>query len=193
MTVAIGEIFGERIVLLSDTMISDDAGGRPEAIPGALKSIVLTSEFSVAFSGPLAGAEEYLRLATIRSRRRQGYQLEFLAASHMPTPRLCKVYDGQVAAGANRYWIGTPIEVGPGAPQRPSDPDRTGMTEYEYCVLATDHRGIAVTGAHYADSRQRCRDSTNRFYMMIPLRSHERSEAQGLLIRRAMRIFAIRK
>ncbi len=124
VTIAIGNRFGDRIVLMSDTMVSDRTAVRPNLIPGVLKTIVLSTSCSVAFAGlvsqgidsirtlrhqfargiALRDAEEFLRAETLRLNNK----VEFLIASHMPDARLAKVSGGAVSAGLSRYWIGDP-------------------------------------------------------------------------------------
>jgi len=51
MTVVIGKCFGDTIVVLSDTMISDAQLGRADAIPGRLKAITINDHLSIAYAG----------------------------------------------------------------------------------------------------------------------------------------------
>ena len=51
MTLVIGRQFFNRLVILSDTMISDEASTGTNIIPGRLKSIVLSQDIAVSFSG----------------------------------------------------------------------------------------------------------------------------------------------
>ncbi|MEZ5998889.1 MAG: hypothetical protein R3B98_09370 [Hyphomonas sp.] len=51
MTIGIGRKFGRRMVIATDTMITDKDEGRADSIPGRLKGIVLSPCVSVAYAG----------------------------------------------------------------------------------------------------------------------------------------------
>jgi hypothetical protein len=53
MTVVIGRRFGDAMVILSDTMISDSNTGRDNIIPGRLKAIIVADRLSIAYAGAL--------------------------------------------------------------------------------------------------------------------------------------------
>lgn len=55
--------FGRRVLIVSDTMISDAALGRADAIPGRLKSIILSPTVSVAYAGHSNPALHAIRAA----------------------------------------------------------------------------------------------------------------------------------
>ena len=126
MTLAVARIFGDRIAMLSDTMISDPRKPRPNVIPGRLKSIILSKSFSISYAG---GADYALDI--VRKAKRQldsGTSVdvvldglaeatgvgsegsanapEFIVAAHRPQARLYKISGGQIASGVDRYWIG---------------------------------------------------------------------------------------
>jgi hypothetical protein len=51
MTFVAAKRFGERILIASDTMISDLTGTRHDVIPGRLKAVVLDLQTTVAYAG----------------------------------------------------------------------------------------------------------------------------------------------
>lgn len=124
MTLVVARQWVDRIVMLSDTMISDRNAPRPDIIPGQLKAIVLNSKLSVAYAGRATKALHAIR--DVRKTVCQGaylqdvldhlYQatnrnsgdVEFLVASHYEEPALFKVWNGQISTGADWYWIGDP-------------------------------------------------------------------------------------
>jgi hypothetical protein len=122
MTIVIARKWGDRIVMLSDTMISDRTAARPDIIPGQLKAIVLTPKLSVAYAGRAGKALDTIR--KVRGAAREGADLpdmleslrqvtgentepvDFLVASHYEAPSLYKIWNGLVSPPANWYWIG---------------------------------------------------------------------------------------
>jgi hypothetical protein len=124
MTLIVGEQFGDRLVVLSDTMITDISSIRSNIVPGQLKTIVINTNLSVSFAGRVG-----LALAAIRSLRSglteefdidmvlesfrtktlaHHGEVEFLVASRIPFPRFYKISNGQKYFGSSRYWIGDP-------------------------------------------------------------------------------------
>ena len=124
MTLVIGRQFFNRLVILSDTMISDEASTGTNIIPGRLKSIVLSQDIAVSFSGLANQACGTIRrlygdvlnglnLPSILESLRNSTQMfngevSFLLACRVPKLALYKVSDGQVNSGSDRYWIGDP-------------------------------------------------------------------------------------
>lgn len=51
MTIVVAQRFGDRIMLLCDTMVSDSQTGRDSIVPGRLKSVVLSATISVGYAG----------------------------------------------------------------------------------------------------------------------------------------------
>jgi hypothetical protein len=113
----------DRIVVMSDTMISDEGSHHPNnSIPGRLKSIVLNRWFTVSYAGLAIQAMDAIRrIAESRdiatdgvvsqlqetSRQFRG-EIDFLICSHedLSNPRLVRVCAAQVSEGQDLYWIG---------------------------------------------------------------------------------------
>lgn len=123
MTLIMARQLGDRIIMHSDSMISDPNAPRSDIIPGQLKAIVLTPQLSVAYAGlvqkalptirearrmarqgtTLRDVVEYLRQATIA----HSGAVDFLVAAHYDEPVLYKIWRGNLASGADHpYWIG---------------------------------------------------------------------------------------
>ena len=112
----------DRIVTLSDSLISNRDHPRPNAIPGRLKSIVLNRWLTVSYAGlssqaldcirkirasPQLTTEKALQMLYEFSARESG-AVDFLLCSHeLPgVPRLAKVHNGAISEGLDVYWIG---------------------------------------------------------------------------------------
>jgi hypothetical protein len=120
MTLVVGQQFADRLVFLSDSMITDPMTGKLDVLPGQLKTVILNEELSVSFAGRLNQALDTIR--EIKSGLTDDVQIEsvlehlrvksihglvdFLVGSRVPEPRLYKISQGQVNRGADRYWIG---------------------------------------------------------------------------------------
>ncbi len=123
MTVAIGKKFGDRIVIASDTMITNSNGTRNEIIPGKLKAIVLSSTISVAFANHANQAIEAIRKAKYAVEAGGGHasvidilcsepSADFLVASHLEGgPKLQKITAGAISNDLAEAWIGNPEAV----------------------------------------------------------------------------------
>jgi hypothetical protein len=61
MTVVIAKRFDQAICLVSDTMISDHTSGKANRIPGRLKIITLSPNFTVAYAGHANQALDAIR------------------------------------------------------------------------------------------------------------------------------------
>jgi hypothetical protein len=112
---------GTRIVVMSDTAISNRDAAHPNVVPGRLKSIVLNRTLTVSYAGLSSQALDVIRFIRKRgygatraieellaaSRQHQG-ELDFLLCSHEEneSPRLVKIADSAVYEGASHYWIG---------------------------------------------------------------------------------------
>lgn len=113
---------GERIVVMSDTAISDRDAIRADLLPGRLKSITLGPRRTVSYAGLSAQALDVIRRLhreniqsdeEVISRLRGACsefsgEVEFLACFHDDSKqaRLVKITSSGVAEGANTYWIG---------------------------------------------------------------------------------------
>src|SRR5882672_6324333 len=121
MTLAVARIFGDRIAMLSDTMLSGRGMTRPDTIPGQLKSVVLSYTVSVSYCGTVEYALDVIRKARQRleagaaldlvlngfvEASADGNFVEFIVAAHNPNPVLYLIREGHVASGLDRYCIG---------------------------------------------------------------------------------------
>ncbi|MCY1672147.1 hypothetical protein OVA07_14155 [Novosphingobium sp. SL115] len=120
MTFVVARKFGERILILSDTMITHHPDQRKnDIIPGQLKGIVLNLDMSVAFCGNVVRALDAIREA--KARIRQGGSREdvirilrscslkncdFILASHSGGASLIKITGGSVSAPQDAHWLG---------------------------------------------------------------------------------------
>jgi hypothetical protein len=124
MSFALARQFGERILIVSDTMITYRSSAPSNIIPGELKAIVLSDKLSVAYSGSVEHALPAIKAS--HSNARSGLrevieplkataaatfgtdrQTEFLVASHLAGPVMLKVWqDGQVLERPDRLRIG---------------------------------------------------------------------------------------
>lgn len=120
MTIAIGQKFGNEILLATDTRISDASASRQNIIPGRLKAIILSPTLSVAYAGHADPALVAIRSAAKiaiergdaeaienlqRSSARHDADVDFLVAQHAPT-RLLKLSGGQCYEAAVGFAIG---------------------------------------------------------------------------------------
>lgn len=112
---------GPRIVVMSDTAISNRDAAHPNVIPGRLKSVVINTQLTVAYAGLSSQALDAIRSvhkfklstsdainALLEASCRHGGEVDFLLCSHEDTshPRLVKIADSTVYEGADYYWIG---------------------------------------------------------------------------------------
>lgn len=113
MTIVIARQFGEAIVILSDTEISDTHSVRGNAIPGRLKAIILNDGLSVAYAGHSDPALHAIRqVPTLFCERgldavlqhlgqvtnTQGLDIDFVVASHHPTAEIRRIWPGPLPA-----------------------------------------------------------------------------------------------
>lgn len=122
MTLAVALRVGSKVVIHSDTLITDDNWAHPEVLPGRLKTLVLSKNLTVAYSGLAVQAVDSLRKPWLRATEslssvtdhlaetaaKHGGKVEYLVCSHLehPKPRLVKVTADGAVEGADRYWIG---------------------------------------------------------------------------------------
>jgi hypothetical protein len=158
MTLVVGEQFGNRLVVLSDTMIADSSSVRSNIIPGQLKTVVLSTKLSVSFAGRVSPGLGVIR--TLRSQLADNFdiemvleslctetlthngEVEFLVASRIPSPALYKISNGQKFSGSSRYWIGDP--EGASTLQRIIDTDyNLTIPDQEHCTAAESKLWLA--------------------------------------------------
>jgi hypothetical protein len=124
MTLVVAAQFGSRIIVFSDTMISNKSIGN-DIIPGRLKSIVINGTLSVSYSGNVDIALDSVRrickelpkykdikdVIDLLIRTSTNFSCDFIVATHLPEPCLIKIADGKMSTGGNRYWIGNPEPI----------------------------------------------------------------------------------
>lgn len=123
MSLVMAMQFGDRICILSDSMISDSASIDDEVIPGQLKTVVLNKELAVSYSGPADKAvgkireirqdlakrvyfEEVLESLS-EFTKNEGEGVDFILSSHISIPKLYKIAGGEIHYGLDMYWIGS--------------------------------------------------------------------------------------
>ncbi len=123
MTIGIGRKFGRRIILLTDTMISDAQSVGFDAIPGRLKGIVLSPTVSVAYAGhadPAIYAIRQAKLTLIETSDpqaaakilqnaclQQDHEVEFIIAFHENgNPHLHKITKRGISLDLDACFVG---------------------------------------------------------------------------------------
>jgi hypothetical protein len=125
MSIVIAAKFLDRIVVFSDTMISDVNMARSNIIPGQLKSVVLNGKLSISYARSVStGLDVIQQSETIFSRTQDlgevvkfarhknnsllstEWACDFIIVSHVQGPCMYRIYDGKISYGADRYWIG---------------------------------------------------------------------------------------
>jgi len=122
MSLVMAMQFGDRICILSDSMVSGSGTNGHDTIPGQLKTIVLNQWVSISYSGSTNKAitkireirkdlserkyfDEVLESLTEYTSAENG-EVDFLVSSHVGIPKLYKIADGQIHYGLGMYWIG---------------------------------------------------------------------------------------
>lgn len=120
LTICVGARFGDRICIVSDTMISSRDWVRDDIVPGQLKAIVLSMKFSLAYAGLVHvgirtarvcaaqlrnGATFNDILSILRTASADG-RCDFLIASHENGAQLFKIANGRVSDDQDFHWIG---------------------------------------------------------------------------------------
>lgn len=124
MTIVFAQKFGNRILMCSDTMISDLPTGRSNIIPGRIKTVVLNQRVSVGYAGLANQAIDTIRRCanTIRNdggaaeivpqllecNRTTAGACDFLIVEHDPQPRIFCVRNGAVSRDTDQAIIGDP-------------------------------------------------------------------------------------
>lgn len=120
MTIVAARRFGQRIIVLSDTMISDVNARANNIFPGRLKSIVVNKALTVSYAGlslqaldairaihrdPNASVHSTIEFLTATSKQFDG-ELEFLLCAHEQSATFMKISGGKTFEGTDFYWIG---------------------------------------------------------------------------------------
>lgn len=126
MTLVVARKFGDRIAVMSDTMISDFSKIKPDAIPGTLKSLVLDLHLTVSYAGIVEIAISAIRrakciwtssrnLETVLSYLLEVTQedaCEFIVTAHTPSPRLHVIKRSNLSVNLDVCWIGDRTPIG---------------------------------------------------------------------------------
>lgn len=119
MTIVVARKFGDRILMFSDTMISQP-GMKPDIIPGQIKSVVLNLQISMGFSGRLVACLDAARRAKkslesdgrlsnvidiLRSYSKND-DCDFIIASHQNGPEIFKIKNDKISESQIYHWIG---------------------------------------------------------------------------------------
>ena len=125
MTIVAARRFGQRIVVLSDTMISDASARADNILPGRLKSIVLNNTLTISYAGlstqaldairavyrnPPGSVHSVIEFLAATSEEFAG-EIDFLVCSHEDSAKLFKISGGKTFVGADFYWIGNATAV----------------------------------------------------------------------------------
>jgi hypothetical protein len=111
-----------RVVIMSDSLITNRDASRPNAVPGRLKSVVVNGWLTISYAGlssqaldcirsvhrdPSLTTDEILSYLSASSRSHSG-EVEFIVSSHefVEMPRLVKVHGDHISEGEDTYWIG---------------------------------------------------------------------------------------
>ena len=118
MTIVLARRFDQRIIVLSDTMVS--TYGKENVFPGRLKSIVINKWLTVSYAGLSNQAITVIRdLSKVQKltcdkaasfllevNKKYNDAVEFILCSHENKARLVKVSNGIISEGSDFYWLG---------------------------------------------------------------------------------------
>jgi hypothetical protein len=120
LTFIIARQFGERIIVASDTMITDEKSTGPNTIPGRLKAISLSPAISVAYAG--LSIQAIIAIRKAKGLAMAACQLpeimdvfvpvtlsgetDFIVASHLPNAELRKIRHGIISHPQSAMSIG---------------------------------------------------------------------------------------
>ena len=130
MTLVLARKFGERIIVVSDTMISHRHAARQDIIPGTLKSLVVHRYASIAYAGSVATALdviaeakeslargsnlksvlEFIRFSS-KKRKYMEQACDFIITSHISGATMYRVVNGELFGPLDRCWIGNPAPL----------------------------------------------------------------------------------
>ncbi|MHC4048666.1 hypothetical protein [Bradyrhizobium sp. 25ACV] len=129
MTVGLARRFGDRILIIADTMISSRSAAKKDIIPGRVKAVVLAEHVSAAYAGSVDHALpalqraaqiarsnariediiEPLRSTNAETAHDEELVTEFLIASHRDGIAMMKVWrGGEITRSDSLLWIGEP-------------------------------------------------------------------------------------
>ena len=122
MTFVAAKRFGKRVIMMSDTMITDPCGTHQRIIPGQLKAIIVNPTTTIAFAGLSVQATDAIKDARCRlmagasmaeierelaatTTRYEG-KIDFLVVAHGDQVTLKRVWSGQVSGSLEQACIG---------------------------------------------------------------------------------------
>ncbi|MBR0966115.1 hypothetical protein JQ554_18065 [Bradyrhizobium diazoefficiens] len=129
MTVGLARRFGDRILIIADTIISSRSAAKKDIIPGRVKAVILAEDVSAAYAGSVYHALpalqraaqiarsngriediiEPLRATNAETVHDEELETEFLIASHRDGVAMMKVWrGGEITRGDALLWIGEP-------------------------------------------------------------------------------------
>lgn len=124
MTIVVAQQFGDRIVIMADTMVTRNGSilrstKGAEVLPGNLKIVVLSLSLTVAYAGVVDDALKALRhvrsgeslaiddVIPILVSASRGGDTDFIVSGRTDQgSRLVKIANGRTSEGGDRYWIG---------------------------------------------------------------------------------------
>jgi len=133
LTVGLARRFGDRILIIADTMITPiplESAAKNDLIPGQVKAAVLTDDVSVAYAGSVWHAVpalqqaaqiarcggrtediiEPLRAISATTTHHKELETEFLVASHRDEVTMMKVWRGGTVTRNDEFlWIGSSL------------------------------------------------------------------------------------
>lgn len=121
MSIVAAMKFNDRIIVMSDTMISDPTGTADKIIPGGLKSIVINEWLTISYAGLSTQGIDVIRAINnlsdicteaaiamlIKASKAYEDELDFILCSHEESVRLIKISSGTTFEGSDTYWIGS--------------------------------------------------------------------------------------
>jgi hypothetical protein len=172
MSLIVARQFGDRIIVVSDTMISDKNEHRPNILPGRLKSIVIDWSLSIAYAGTaVVGLEAVRHASNLFAKNRDLNEVllflknenektkftesscDFLVTSHVNGPSIFKIWAGEITSGQPVQWIGNsePLVRLRENELLSQAPDGLPETEHEEYRFVDAMRGIWLKPAAMAE------------------------------------------
>ncbi|MDO3696047.1 hypothetical protein QVZ41_14435 [Wenyingzhuangia sp. chi5] len=120
MTLIVSRIDKNKIKIISDSKITDKDAVRNNPLLGNLKSFILNPQISVSFAGNVHYAEKFLtlffsnqiqtleelKLCCLSLNNESNNETDFLIASLIEKPNLCKVSNRKISENLQNVWIG---------------------------------------------------------------------------------------